>query len=123
MFQVRQIRNRLSSSDWLFLNACLGIVNNDASAVRAYLRQEGGDRARQLTKEECLVLGQPSTFSVGGTLAHLAIRYMCIVIHLLCVFLYKKCMTLVSTHVYMYVYYYLATQNFPSSFSYAEPFF
>ena len=72
-FQVRQIRNRLSSSDWLFLNACLGIVNDDASAVRAYLRQEG-DRARQLTKEECLVLGQPSTFSAGGTLVHLAIR-------------------------------------------------
>lgn len=72
-FQVRQIRNRLSSSDWLFLNACLGIVNDDSSAVRAYLRQEG-DRARQLTKEECLVLGQPSTFSAGGTLVHLAIR-------------------------------------------------
>lgn len=72
---MRQIRNRLSSSDWLFLNACLGIVNDDASAVRAYLRQEG-DRARQLTKEECLVLGQPSTFSAGGTLVHLAIRYV-----------------------------------------------
>ena len=77
--QVRQIRNRLSSSDWLFLNACLGIVNDDASAVRAHLRQEG-DRARQLTKEECLVLGQPSTFSVGGTLAHLAIRCVCVAI-------------------------------------------
>lgn len=71
---MRQIRNRLSSSDWLFLNACLGVVNDDASAVRAYLRQEG-DRARQLTKEECLVLGQPSAFTVGGTLPHLAIRY------------------------------------------------
>ena len=70
---MRQIRNRLSTSDWLFLNACLGVVNDDASAVRAYLRQEG-DRARQLTKEECLVLGQPSTFTVGGTLPHLAIR-------------------------------------------------
>lgn len=71
--QVRQIRNTLSSSDWLFLNACLGIVNSDESAVKAYLRQDG-DRARQLTKNECLVLGQSSMFSVGSTLVHLAIK-------------------------------------------------
>ena len=79
---MRQIRNRLSSSDWLFLNACLGIVNDDVSAVKAYLRQDG-DRARQLTKEDCLVLGQPSTFSIGGTLVHLAIKYVvCTALHL-----------------------------------------
>ena len=64
----------LSSSDWLFLNACLGIVNDDLSAVKAYLRQDG-DRARQLTKNESLVLGQQSVFTIGSTLVHLAIRY------------------------------------------------
>lgn len=71
--EVRQIRNRLSSSDWLFLNACLGVVNSDEGPVKAYLRQ-GGDRARQLTKDESLVLGEPSRFAVGSTLVHLAIR-------------------------------------------------
>lgn len=71
--EVRQIRNRLSSSDWLFINACLGVVNEDVPAVKAYLRGEG-DRARQLGRDECLVLGQPSIFSVGSTLVHLAIR-------------------------------------------------
>ena len=71
--EVRQIRNRLSSSDWLFINACLGVVNEDAPAVKAYLRGEG-DRARQLSRDECLVLGQPSILSVGSTLVHLAIR-------------------------------------------------
>ena len=71
--EVRQIRNRLSSSDWLFINACLGVVNEDVPAVKAYLRGEG-DRARQLGRDECLLLGQPSIFSVGSTLVHLAIR-------------------------------------------------
>ena len=71
--EARQIRNRLSSSDWLFINACLGVVNEDVPAVKAYLRLEG-DRARQLTRDECVVLGQPSIFSVGSTLVHLAIR-------------------------------------------------
>lgn len=73
LLQVRQIRNTFSSTDWLFLNACLGIINSDELAVKAYLRQDG-DRARQLTKNECLVLGQPSKFTIGSTLVHLAIR-------------------------------------------------
>lgn len=71
--EVRQIRNRLTNSDWLFLNACLGIVNNEVLAVQSYVRQVG-DRSRQLTGDECLVLGQQHTFSVGSTLVHLAIR-------------------------------------------------
>ena len=78
--QVRQIRNTLSSCDWLFLNACLGIINNDELAVKAYLRQDG-DRARQLTKDECLVLGQPSMFTASSTLVHLAIRCVCLHVH------------------------------------------
>lgn len=72
--EVRQIRNRLSSSDWLFLNACLGVVNGEEVPVKAYLRQDG-DLARQLNKDECLVLGEPSKFSVGSTLVHLAVRF------------------------------------------------
>ena len=71
--EVRQIRNRLSSSDWLFLNACLGVVNGEEAPVKTYLRQDG-DLARQLSKDECLVLGEPSKFSVGSTLVHLAVR-------------------------------------------------
>ena len=71
--EARQIRNRLSSTDWLFINACLGVVNEDILVVKAYLRNEG-DRARQLTRDECLVLGQQSIFTVGSTLVHLAIR-------------------------------------------------
>ncbi len=71
--QVRQIRNRLTNSDWLFLNACLGVVNGEMSAVKPYLRQVG-DRARQLTKDECLVIGHRHSLGVGSTLVHLAIR-------------------------------------------------
>lgn len=71
--EVRQIRNRLTSSDWLFLNACLGVVNDEEASVKAYLRQDG-DRARQLTSDECLVLGERSMFTVGSTLVHLAVK-------------------------------------------------
>lgn len=71
--QVRQIRNRFTNLDWLFINACLGVVSNEEAAVRGYLRQDG-DRARQLTKDDCLVLGEASAFSVGSTLVHLAIK-------------------------------------------------
>ena len=69
--QVRQIRNRLSAADWLFLNACLGVSNGDETLVKPYLRQSG-DRARQLSRDECLVLGE--RFPMGSTLVHLAIR-------------------------------------------------
>lgn len=72
--QVRQIRNRFTNLDWLFINACLGVVSNEEAAVRGYLRQDG-DRARQLTKDDCLVLGEASAFSVGSTLVHLAIKF------------------------------------------------
>ncbi len=76
--QVRQIRNRLTNSDWLFLNACLGVMNGEMFAVKPYLRQVG-DRSRQLTKDECLVIGQRHSLGVGSTLVHLAIRYcMCV---------------------------------------------
>ena len=78
---LRQIRNRLSINDWLFINACQGIVNGDIDLVKAYLKQ-GGDRTRQLTSNEILVFNDTSNYSVGSSLIDLAIRYghdrMCI---------------------------------------------
>ena len=71
---LHQIRNRLSTTDLLFLSACRGVVNNDMAPVRAYLRH-GSDRARQLTNDEVTVLNEPSKFAVGSTLVHLAVRY------------------------------------------------
>ena len=72
--RLRQFRNRLREMDWLWLNACQGVVEGDASAVEAYLAS-GGDGARQLTQEECLFLNRPSAFQTGYTLVHLAIRF------------------------------------------------
>lgn len=79
--KVRQIRNQLSSSDWLFLNACQGVVNGDQEPVKAYLKHNG-DKGRQLTNDEVLVLKEKSKFTIGSTLVHLAIRYTihCIVL-------------------------------------------
>ena len=71
---LHQIRNRLSTTDVLFLSACRGVVSNDMAPVRAYLRH-GSDRARQLTNDEVTVLNEPSKFTVGSTLVHLAVRY------------------------------------------------
>lgn len=73
--EIHQIRNRLSSDDWLFLNACLGVVNNDPAAVKKYLRSSAGDKSRQLTRDECVVLNNPSKFNIGSTLVQLAIRF------------------------------------------------
>ena len=77
--KVRQIRNRLTSSDWLFLNACQGVVNGDLPFVKAFL-EHGGDKGRQLTSNEVLVLNDRAKFTVSSTLVHLAIRYdvMCL---------------------------------------------
>ncbi|XP_056623313.1 ubiquitin thioesterase zranb1-B isoform X2 [Triplophysa dalaica] len=49
--KLKQIRNRMRRSDWLFLNACAGVVEGDLSAVEAY-KSSGGDIARQLTTDE-----------------------------------------------------------------------
>ena len=72
--EIHQIRNRLSSDDWLFLNACVGVVNNDYVPVKKYLGNGLGDKSRQLTRDECVVLNNPSKFSVGSTLVQLAVR-------------------------------------------------
>lgn len=70
---IRQIRNKFTILDWLFLDACRGVISHDLSAVKAYLKQ-GGERSRQLTQDDVLVLNEPSKYTIGTTLVHLAVR-------------------------------------------------
>ncbi|TRY82764.1 hypothetical protein DNTS_031673 [Danionella cerebrum] len=72
--KLKQIRNRMRRSDWLFLNACAGVIEGDLAAVEAY-KSSGGDIARQLTADEVRILNRPSAFDAGFTLVHLAIRF------------------------------------------------
>ncbi|KAM5243356.1 ubiquitin thioesterase ZRANB1 isoform 1-T3 [Hipposideros larvatus] len=72
--KVKQIKNRMKKTDWLFLNACVGVVEGDLAAIEAY-KSSGGDIARQLTADEVRLLNRPSAFDVGYTLVHLAIRF------------------------------------------------
>ncbi|XP_048842679.1 ubiquitin thioesterase Zranb1 [Brienomyrus brachyistius] len=72
--KLKQIKNRMKKTDWLFLNACAGVVEGDLSAVEAY-KSSGGDIARQLTADEVRLLNRPSAFDDGFTLVHLAIRF------------------------------------------------
>ncbi|CAM4712710.1 unnamed protein product [Leuciscus chuanchicus] len=72
--KLKQIKNRMRKTDWLFLNACAGVVEGDLSAVEAY-KSSGGDIARQLTGDEVRLLNRPSAFDSGFTLVHLAIRF------------------------------------------------
>ncbi|NXR52310.1 ZRAN1 thioesterase, partial [Hippolais icterina] len=72
--KLKQIKNRMKKTDWLFLNACVGVVEGDLAAVEAY-KTSGGDIARQLTADEVRLLNRPSAFDVGYTLVHLAIRF------------------------------------------------
>ncbi|XP_026872594.2 ubiquitin thioesterase ZRANB1 [Electrophorus electricus] len=72
--KLKQIKNRMRKSDWLFLNACAGVVEGDLTAVEAY-KSSGGDIARQLTADEVRLLNRPSAFDDGFTLVHLAIRF------------------------------------------------
>ncbi|XP_034754369.1 ubiquitin thioesterase Zranb1-like [Etheostoma cragini] len=72
--KLKQIKNRMRRTDWLFLNACVGVVEGDLSAVEAY-KSSGGDIARQLTSDEVRLLNRSSAFDDGFTLVHLAIRF------------------------------------------------
>ncbi|XP_073451759.1 ubiquitin thioesterase ZRANB1 [Aquarana catesbeiana] len=72
--KLKQIKNRMRKTDWLFLNACVGVVEGDLSAVEAY-KNSGGDIARQLSADEVRLLNRPSAFDVGYTLVHLSIRF------------------------------------------------
>ncbi|XP_035256294.1 ubiquitin thioesterase ZRANB1-like isoform X2 [Anguilla rostrata] len=49
--KLKQIKNRMRKTDWLFLNACAGVVEGDLAAVETY-KSSGGDIARQLTADE-----------------------------------------------------------------------
>ncbi|KAM4624002.1 ubiquitin thioesterase ZRANB1 [Polymixia lowei] len=72
--KLKQIKNRMRKTDWLFLNACAGVVEGDLTAVEAY-KSSGGDIARQLTSDEVRLLNRSSAFDAGFTLVHLAIRF------------------------------------------------
>ncbi|CAH1641670.1 unnamed protein product [Spodoptera littoralis] len=65
---------RRNTTDWMWLQACLGVVEGDARCVDAYLAG-GGDPARALTAAEVALLDRASAFDAGHTLVHLAIRY------------------------------------------------
>ncbi|XP_068115505.1 ubiquitin thioesterase ZRANB1 isoform X2 [Hyperolius riggenbachi] len=62
--KLKQIKNRMRKTDWLFLNACVGVVEGDLSAVEAY-KNSGGDIARQLSADEVRLLNRPSAFDVS----------------------------------------------------------
>ncbi|KAL0964480.1 hypothetical protein UPYG_G00324410 [Umbra pygmaea] len=72
--RLKQIKNRMRRTDWLFLHACAGVVEGDLAAVEAY-KSSGGDIARQLTSAEVRLLNRSSAFDKGFTLVHLAIRF------------------------------------------------
>ncbi|KAM3859319.1 ubiquitin thioesterase ZRANB1 [Diretmus argenteus] len=72
--KLKQIKNRMRKTDWLFLSACAGVVEGDLAAVEAY-KSSSGDIARQLTADEVRLLNRSSAFDVGFTLVHLAIRF------------------------------------------------
>lgn len=69
--RMRQIKRQ---ADWIWLNACIGVVENNLAAVDNYLSR-GGNVGRALTSNEVLLLNRPSAFDVGHTLIHLAIRF------------------------------------------------
>lgn len=72
--QERRIRQFKRQADWSWLNACIGVVENNSAAVEHYLTR-GGSVARALTSNEALLLNRPSAYDVGHTLIHLAIRF------------------------------------------------
>ena len=72
--RMNQIRNRMLPKDWVWLAACKGVADHDISAVSDYLAL-GGEKTRQLSSEDVVILNQPGRFEQGHTLVHLAIRF------------------------------------------------
>ncbi|XP_059062964.1 ubiquitin thioesterase trabid-like [Achroia grisella] len=70
----RTSKRRTNNVDWIWLQACLGVVEGDERRVEAYLAS-GGDPARALAPHELPLLDRASAFDVGHTLVHLAIRF------------------------------------------------
>ncbi|XP_052752799.1 ubiquitin thioesterase trabid-like [Galleria mellonella] len=71
---TRHSKRRTNNADWIWLQACLGVVEGDARRVEAYLAR-GGDPARALAPHELPLLDRASAFDAGHTLVHLAIRF------------------------------------------------
>lgn len=71
---LKLLRRRLRDKDWLWLNACHGVVDGDPNAIKAFI-VAGGNPSRQLSADEVLLLSRPSAFEVGHTLVHLALRF------------------------------------------------
>lgn len=72
--RLQKLRKKLTNEDVVWLKACEAVVNGDLSSIEGYLAS-GGDPTRQLTKDEVLILDRPSSFEVGYTLVHLALRF------------------------------------------------
>ena len=72
MEQKIRLERRKADSKWL--NACIGVLNEDQSLVDIYL-SSGGDVTRKLSASDVSILNNSSVFEVGQTLVHLAIRY------------------------------------------------
>lgn len=73
--QERYMRLLRRQPDWQWLNACIGIAENNVGAVENYLKC-GGDPSRVLTTAEVNLLNNNNiAFDVGHTLIHLAIRF------------------------------------------------
>ena len=72
--QERQMRHLRRGPDWQWLNACIGVVENNIGAVESFLAY-GGNPGRALTPSEVNLLSHSAAFDVGHTLIHLAIRF------------------------------------------------
>lgn len=73
--QERYMRQLRRQPDWHWLNACIGIAENNVGAVESYLAC-GGEPSRMLTPAEVNLLNNNDiAFDVGHTLIHLAIRF------------------------------------------------
>jgi len=71
--RVKQLRRRMRDIDWVWLSACMGVVEGDSSPVEAYLNS-GGDPTRKLSQTEAGLLARPGVYEQGHTLVHLAIK-------------------------------------------------
>ena len=71
--RVKQLRRRMRDIDWVWLSACMGVVEGDSSPVEAYLNS-GGDPTRKLSQAEAGLLARPGVYETGHTLVHLAIK-------------------------------------------------
>lgn len=72
--RIQKLRRKLNREDSIWLNACESVVKGDSSGIEIYLTS-GGDPARQLIKDEVLILDRAGVYEVGHTLVHLALRF------------------------------------------------